>query len=70
MIDTYQKLSKCLDLNAYCHHAKDHDFLELTEWHNGEGFDVTKSGDKFFSFTWGEWEALQALVAYRESKEN
>jgi hypothetical protein len=39
--------------------------MEVTEWNNGEGFDVT-IGKKIIGFTWGEFEALQALVAYKE----
>jgi hypothetical protein len=39
--------------------------MEVTEWHNGEGFDVVVSDSQRFSLTWGQWQALQALVAYR-----
>lgn len=35
--------AKCLDLKAYCVFAKEHDFIEVTEWINGEGYDVTIS---------------------------
>jgi hypothetical protein len=53
-----------VNLKAYDHLAKEHDFMELTEWHNGEGFDVTM-GDKQFSLTHGEFSALITLVHYR-----
>jgi hypothetical protein len=52
------------NLKHYDHLAKEHDFIELCEWHNGEGFDVTIS-DKSISLTWGEFEALTALVHYK-----
>ena len=65
MIESYNRKTKFMELKPYCHHAKDYDFMEVTEWHNGEGFDVT-IGKKIVTFTWGEWEALQALVAYKE----
>jgi hypothetical protein len=51
-------------LTHYDHLAKEHDFMELTEWHNGEGFDVT-CGEKQFSLTHGEFSALITLVHYR-----
>jgi hypothetical protein len=41
------------------------DFMEVTHWYNGEGFDVqlsTKAGEQRMSFTWGEYQALTTLV--------
>lgn len=38
------------------------DFIEVTEWSNGEGYDVHISdmdGDKRFSLTWGQYEAMK-----------
>ena len=43
--------------------------MELVEWHNLEGFDVNINGDKIYSFTWGQYDALRALEAYRENDE-
>lgn len=63
-MEQYQRKSKFTELKNYCHHHKEHDFMEVTEWHNGEGFDVTID-DKHFQLTWGEFECLQALVAYK-----
>lgn len=67
MIESYERKARFAELKPYCHHSKDDDFMEVCEWHNGEGFDVTVSDKQKMSFTWGEWEALQVLVAYRES---
>ena len=68
MIKVDKRLSKFTELKPYCHHAKESDFAEVCEWSNGEGFDFTLStrGDQKFSLTYGEWDALQALVAYKE----
>ena len=49
------------DLNKYCILAKDTDFIEVTEWTNGEGWDITIN-DKVISLTWGELEAINYLV--------
>ncbi len=69
-ISTYTRKSKYIDLKDYCPFSEKNDFVELTEWNNGEGFDVTVSGkfDTKFSLTWGQWESLQVLVNYKESK--
>ena len=60
----YTRKSKFTELKKYDHLAKEHDFMELTEWHNGEGFDVV-AGDNQFSLTYGEFEALTAMVHYK-----
>lgn len=49
------------DLNKYCVLAKDTGFIEVTEWTNGEGWDITIN-DKVISLTWGELEAINYLV--------
>lgn len=49
------------DLNKYCVLAKDPGFIEVTEWTNGEGWDITIN-DKVISLMWGELEAINYLV--------
>ena len=49
------------DLKKYDFLAKDDDFITVTEWANGEGFDIT-SNDRIYSFTVGELEAIWYLV--------
>ena len=41
------------------------DFLEVTQWSNGEGYDVHISalyGEVTFTLTWGQMEALRKCV--------
>jgi hypothetical protein len=41
------------------------DFLEVTEWTNGEGYDVHISdvnGDKIFQLTWGQVRAFKKCI--------
>lgn len=40
------------------------DFIEVSMWFNGEGFDVVLSshGEQRFGLTWGEYKALRKLV--------
>jgi hypothetical protein len=63
---TYSRVSKFTELKPYCHMSKDDDFMEVTEWYNGEGFDVVIGNNQTFSLTDGQFQALVALVNYRE----
>ena len=65
-IDIYNRKAKFTQLKLYDLFAKDDDFMEVCEWHNGEGFDVTIN-DRVVSFTWGQWECLLVLVNYKGS---
>lgn len=60
----YNRRSVFLELKHYDHLSKPNEFLEITEWHNGEGFDVT-IGERHFQFTWGEFEALNVAARYK-----
>lgn len=42
--------------------AKPYDFVEVTNWHNGEGFDVHIGDNKHMSMTLDEWTTLRKLV--------
>ena len=44
--------------------AKPDDFVEVSLWHNGEGFDahLSSDGDQFFQLSWGQFKALKKLV--------
>ena len=48
------------NLNDYCHHAKPHDVIEVTEWTSGEGWDITL-GPRQLMLTHGELQALLVL---------
>ncbi len=45
----------------------DNDYMEVTEWSNGEGFDINisdKSGDRTIAMTFGEYDALKKLIKF------
>ena len=44
--------------------CKSDDYIELSMWHNGEGFSVHLSshGDQHFDLTWGQFKAVKKLV--------
>lgn len=61
----YKRDALFTHLADYDHFAKPEDFIEVTHWYNGEGFDVqlsTNSGEQRFSLSWGEYEAMKALL--------
>ena len=60
IIETYTRKSVMMSLNGCLYH-KDHDFIEVTEWSNGEGWDITVS-DKNFSLHFTEYEVLKKLI--------
>lgn len=49
------------DLRKYCHLAKDNSYIEVSEWVNGEGYDITID-DRVIPLTAGEIEAIIHLV--------
>ena len=45
--------------------AKPDDFIEVSLWHNGEGFDThlsSSTGEQSIRLSWGEFKALKKLV--------
>jgi hypothetical protein len=57
----YTRHTVCARLTDYCTLAKEHDMVEVCEWHNGEGWDISVN-DKQVSLTHGELAAINALV--------
>jgi hypothetical protein len=51
-----------LSLNGFCTFATDEDFIQMTQWYNDEGYDITVSsksaGEQQFKLTYGELMAL------------
>ena len=68
-MDKYTRKAVFSELKKYDPIANDNDFIELTEWKNGEGFDVEIVGklSTRFQLTWGEYTALKNLVKKLDS---
>ena len=60
-MEQYNKKSISDDLKIYDRLAKDSDFIEITEWHNGEGWDIAIN-ERIISLTWGQLEAINYLI--------
>lgn len=50
------------NLKNYDYLAKDSDYISVTEWQNGEGYDIDVNGQQMFRLTQGELEAINYLV--------
>jgi len=63
-METYTKKTVFTELKVYDAFANEHDYIEVTEWRNGEGFDVEIVGvlSTRFQLTWGGYNALKKLV--------
>lgn len=56
-----------VELSNLCHlsRAEGPDFIEVTEWTNGEGWDVqinTVGDTQTFGITWGQFRAMKKLI--------
>jgi len=63
-ISTYKLDAAFVELQEFDHFARPHDFIEVSLWNNGEGFDAHLStrAEQVIRLTWGEFKALKKLV--------
>lgn len=67
-MDKYNKKSVSDSLRKYNVYAKDSDFIEVTEWHNGEGWDITIN-DRTIQLSCGHLEAINYLIKVLDYEE-
>ena len=63
--NTRKSVSDSLSKYDYLVNKDEHSFIEVTEWANGEGFDITietKDKSRLMSLTIGELEAINYLT--------
>jgi hypothetical protein len=61
-MEFYKRKAVMEKLKGYCHLSKEHAFMEVTEWTNGEGLDICVNDEKYFSLTHGELQLLSVLA--------
>lgn len=63
-IEIYERKAAFAELKQFDIFSKEHDFIEVVEWHNGEGFDVEITGElkQRFQLTYGMFKAMKKLV--------
>jgi len=61
---TYERKAVFAELKQFCSFAKEDDFIEVTEWKNGEGYDVCieSSTNAHFQISYGQFRALKKLI--------
>jgi len=61
-MEKYKRKSVFENLMKYDTLANKDDYIELTEWNNGEGFDVDVNGKTNFPLTYGQYKAIRKLL--------
>ena len=63
-IQTYKLDAAFAQLRDFDHCALPDDFIEVSLWHNSEGFDVhiSSHGDQFIQLSWAQVKALKKLI--------
>lgn len=61
-MEKYNKKSVYEKLKTFDYLSKENSFIEVTEWHNGEGWDITID-DKVISLTHGQLAAINHLTS-------
>ena len=50
------------DLRKYDHLANKDSIIQVTQWANGEGWDISVNDEPVISLTWGQLDAINYLV--------
>lgn len=68
-VETYNRKSAFAKLKDYCtfsmQEKREGDFIEITEWKNGEGFDVNIASGferENFKLTHGQFRAMKKMI--------
>ena len=64
-MEAYTRKAVYSKLKGKCSFAKENDFIEVCEWKNEEGYDITISdtlGERVIQLTIGELELIKELV--------
>lgn len=68
---TYSRDAVFSELEGYCHHSKKDDFVEVTEWGNGEGYDIHVSSNgenKTIQLTFGEFSLIKKMIKQLDTR--
>ena len=69
---TYNRRSIYEELKDYCVFAEKDDYIEVTEWANGEGYDIeisTKWQQSLYQLSHGEFRLLKKLIKALEKQQ-
>lgn len=57
-----QRTSVKDDLRKYDHLANKDSIIQVTQWANGDGWDISIDDEPVISLTWGQLDAINYLV--------
>jgi len=66
-LDIKENQRRAVNAELSSGYNKPGDFIEVTEWSNGEGYDVTiatSAKQESFSLHFTEWKALKKLIKF------
>lgn len=69
----YNRKAGCIsekELKEFDFLANEHDFIEITYWENGEGFDVEVTGklQQRFQLTFGQFKAIKKIIKFLDKE--
>lgn len=64
-MEVCNRKSVMTNLKDFDHLSKEHDYIEVTQWNNGEGWDIFIN-ERHISLTYGQLEAINYLTKHLE----
>lgn len=64
-MEVCNRKSVMANLKDFDHLSKEHDYIEVTQWSNGEGWDIFIN-ERHVSLTYGQLEAINYLTKHLE----
>lgn len=64
-MEVCNRKSVMANLKDFDHLLKEHDYIEVTQWNNGEGWDIFIN-ERHISLTYGQLEAINYLTKHLE----
>ena len=63
-METYDRKSIFSEIKKYDPTAKEHSFIEITEWNNKDGVDINVNNysDRMISLTYTEFELIKKMI--------
>ena len=62
MVEFSERTSVKDDLRKYDHLANKDSIIQVTQWSNGEGWDISIDDEPVISLTWGQLDAINYLT--------
>lgn len=64
-MEVCNRKSVMANLKDFDHLSKEHDYIEVVQWNNGEGWDIFIN-ERHVSLTYGQLEAINYLTKHLE----